>query len=367
MLISKLRQLNEKLTGSLIFVRTLLRLPSGILRFLAGGSGVHVGGRTLSPAFQFLQRVLFHRGGHYGLQIASRTVDQIRQEWQDESHLLNESFFINAQVTTISLTPEQGCGRSLRLTKPAYIEAESPIIVLFGYGAHVFDETHSSGCLAKVLAHELHALVITPCLSTAPESKFPRQFSEAQNLLDLIEQKASDWGARSQNLALVGSVDGAAMALRLALSHKFKSQTTLDLKALWLLSPHCDQANRQHTQSLYAKAWPISATDIETLSAHAYGALKKPSDPDLSPIHSDQLSSLPPLLVSTAGFDPLESISLELVKRCEILGLRIIYRRFDNLPLGYEIFGGWAEDAHSALVTGARELKKLIFVREGTD
>jgi len=328
---------------------------------------VFIWGRTLAPEFQFLQRILFHRGGHYGLQIASRTIDQIRQDWQDESHLLQESFVAGTSLSTINLLPEQNCGRSLRLTKPAYIAAESPIIILFGYGAHIFDETLSTGCLAKVLAHELQALVITPCLSQAPENKFPKQFQEAQNLVDLIEDKSAEWGGRSDKMVFVGAVDGAAMALRLALLPKIKTLTRLKLKAMWLLSPHCDQTNRQHHQSPSAQSWPISATDIDTLSAHAYGALKKPNDPELSPLYSQNLSSLPPLLLSHAGFDPLEASGLALLRQCETSGVKTLYRRFDNLPLGYEIFGGWVDEAHRALITGAKSLKKLLSPDEIND
>lgn len=335
--IDELRALRLKLW----MVRKLISLPPALLRAFSGGAAEHIEGRTLDAAYQFMGRSLFDQGDRAPLSIASRTIDQARQEWADMAALLS----VNARgrVTFETLhgeTTASGFGGvspvNGLLVKPSFIDPTRPALVLFHQGGGIIGGPDISKAFAFQVAMTLNCPVFLPEYRLAPSARFPAALEDAHAAFSWAQSHATRLGVAEGAVALGGILMGANLALRVSLDLRrdFKPLPA----ALMLITPLVDLSDESLRKGPYAQSWPISGADIETLIAHYAGAGTILDSPQASPLKEGLINGQPPTLVVSAGFDPLAKQADQLVKRLQDSGARVAYRRYDTLPLGFDLF-----------------------------
>jgi len=326
-----------------------LTLPPAVLRFLAGGGVVHDQGRTLDPQIQFLWRALFtNPAGQARLSLTGKSLENVRAEWQETAALFGLPDDIRVRFEAIG-----GEGASLisgLLIQPVHISEDAPLLVFFHQGGGVIGGPGLSKAFCALLAHGARGPVFLPDYRLAPLNRFPAALEDARAAYDWAVLNATRLGATSGRTAIGGSLTGAGLALRISLDLKrdFKPMPAGQL----LITPLTNLADPAIRASA-AKAgealtqWPLSVADLDLMISHYAGAGTSLSDPRLSPA-LEKLIGQPKTFIVSAGFDPLAAQAEALAKRLITARTTVLYRRYDTLPLGFDLFAGVVDEVRRA-------------------
>lgn len=333
-------------------LKQALTLPFAVLKFLSGGSIVHIKGRTLDPQIQFLRQVVFARNDRITLSLTGGSLEGVREDW---SNLATVTGYTSPHVRIEAVGSDNITGR---LVRPVTIDPDVPLLVLLHEGGGVLGGPELSLAFASVFAEEARCPVFLPDYRLAPEHRFPAGADDARSAFVWAQANAERLGARSGIVALGGISMGGNMAARLCLDLKRDFQP-LPVAQL-LISPLLDLADSQFRTDPYAQSWPISATDLDIMIGHYAGAGLSLSDPILSPLREKLIIGQPDTLIVTGGLDPLAEQAEAYVHRLLEARTTVTYRRYDTLPCGFTLFAGLVDHAEKATRDIARNFRTLL-------
>ncbi|HWU50866.1 MAG TPA: alpha/beta hydrolase fold domain-containing protein [Asticcacaulis sp.] len=322
-------------------LRTALTLPAPVLRLLSGGAVVYEQGRTLDPEFQFLWRTgLSDRNGRPRLGVAGRPLDEARADWREMAARFATATGARVQVDAIG-----HAGVSGLLIRPLHIDDDMPLMVFFHQGGGVLGGPELSRAFGGLFAFTAHCPVFLPHYRLAPDHRFPAALEDARRIADWAQTNAFTLGAPSGRVALGGALTGAGLAARLCLDLKrdLKPQPAGQL----LLTPLLDLGDpglRDADKGL----WPLNGADLNEIIANYAGGGHNLSDPRLSPGREKLLGGQPASLIVSAGFDPTAAQAESYARRLRGAGCETVYRRYDSLPLGFDLLCGLAGSARAA-------------------
>jgi acetyl esterase len=332
-------------------LRQILSLPAACLRFFAGGGVVYSDGRTLDPQMQFLGRSWFAGNEQPPLSLSGKSLEQARQEWQDLVALLGTPSAARVTIAEIGTeavgSPYGPSPMRGSLVRPVDISADAPLLVFFHQGGGVLGGPELSRAFCALFAHEARCPVFIPEYRLAPLYRFPAAYDDARAAFEWAQQNAFRLGAKSGQVAVGGVLTGAGLAARLCmdLRRDFKPLPAGQL----LVTPLVDLSDPVITSGTKPGQWPLGAADIDIMVSHYAGAGIDHADPRISPAHESVLVGQPRTLVVSAGLDPLAGQAETFVRRLMAARVRTIYRRYDTLPLGFDLFAGLVDEASEAV------------------
>jgi acetyl esterase len=215
-------------------------------------------------------------------------------------------------------------GVRCRLYRPA--GATAVIVHLHG-GGFVFHDIDVHDAAARRLANRSGAAVLSVDYRCPPEHRFPAAPDDVDTVLGWLAGKATGLGldgpwfvhgdSAGGNLALVAALRNPGRFAAVALTYPFLDpQAGFDSYA-------GDAAGFDPAEAAWY--WQQYASGPDDLV-----------DPDLAPLLSDRLGTLPPTLLVTAEHDPLRDEGEELARRLAELGVVVTATRY----LG-QIHGFW--------------------------
>ena len=322
-----------------------LTLPLAVLRFLAGGGVVHSQGRTLDAHIQFLWRGLFtNPTGRARLSLTGKSLESARVEWQETIALFGLPDDIRVRFETI-LAEESSPGGLL--IRPAHVSEDAPLLVFFHQGGGVIGGPDLSKAFCALLAQEAHCPVFLPDYRLAPLNRFPAALEDARAAYDWAVANASRLGAKSGRVAIGGSLIGANLAARISLDLKrdFKPLPSGQL----LITPLVDLTDPAIKANEALGLWPLTVADLDLMISHYAGAGTDLTDPRSSPALEKLIIGQPKTFIVSAGLDPLAAQGEAFAKRLIVAHNVTLYRRYDSLPLGFDLFAAVVDEARSAV------------------
>jgi acetyl esterase len=218
-------------------------------------------------------------------------------------------------------------GVRCRLYRPA--GADGVVVHLHG-GGFVFHDIDVHDAAARRLANRAGMAVLSVDYRRPPEHRFPAAPEDVDTVLDWLLREA---GARGLDLPTFvhGDSAGGNLALVAALRNPGR------FAAVALIYPFLDP-------SAGFDSYRTAADGFDAREAAWYWQqYADPADlshPDLAPLLSDRLGTLPPTLVVTAEHDPLRDEGEELVRRLAEERVEVVGTRY----LG-QVHGFWREVA----------------------
>lgn len=231
-----------------------------------------------------------------------------------------------------------------RLYTPA--GAEPGVVVHAHGGGFVFNDVEVHDASARRLANRTGRQVLSIEYRRPPEHRFPAAVDDVST--------ASGWAERTLDGPLIAHGDSAGgnLALVAALRHPRR------FRALALIYPFLDPTAGFDSYGSAADGFdPREAAWYWQQYAAGEADL---TDPDLAPLLSDRLGTLPPTLVVTAEHDPLRDEGEELARRIAEAGVEVTATRY----LG-QVHGFWR---HARVFPAAEPLMRQVagFVRMHT-
>jgi acetyl esterase len=184
-------------------------------------------------------------------------------------------------------------GVRVRLFRPE--GADPGVLVHLHGGGFVFHDVDVHDRPCRRLANRLGMAVLSVDYRLAPEHRFPAAPDDVDTVLGWLDRGGADLGTQGPTY-VHGDSAGGNLALVAALRHPGR------FRAVVLIYPFLDPQAGFESYALGAASGFDPREADWYWQQYADGDL---TDPDLAPLLSDRLGTLPPTLVTTAEHDPL--------------------------------------------------------------
>jgi acetyl esterase len=204
--------------------------------------------------------------------------------------------------------------------------AEGLVVLLHG-GGFVFHDIDVYDAPARRLANRARMAVLSVDYRRPPEHRFPAAPDDVDTVLVWLEKHAGEEGVAGP-VFVHGDSAGANLALVAALRNPGR------FAAVALIYPFLDP--EAGYESYRTEAHGMDAAEGEWYWQQYAASDADRSHPDLAPLRSDRLHTLPPTLVVTAEHDPLRDEGERLAAELAELGVDVVGTR----SLG-QVHGFW--------------------------
>lgn len=193
------------------------------------------------------------------------------------------------------------------------------VVVHLHGGGFVFHDNDVHDGLARRLANRTAHAVVSVDYRRPPEHRFPAAPDDVSTVLAWLEREGEAHGLGGP-VAAHGDSAGGNLALVAALRHPGR------LRAVALLYPFLDPTTA--FDSYRTAADGFDPREAEWYWQQYAATPADLEDPDLAPLLSDRLATLPPTLVTTAEHDPLRDEGEHLVQLLAEAGVEVTGARY---------------------------------------
>lgn len=321
-------------------LRTLLSLPSPILRLMSGGGVVYRGGRTLDPRLQFMAAGAARQPG-------LPTLGPIDARAASAKALALVATRPEPDVRSEDLVLPGPHGEiPARAYRPERQDPTAPVILYAHMGGGVIGDLATGDAFCRILARIARAPVVSIDYRLAPEHRFPVALDDMTAAYRQLRDDAARFGAPAGHVAVAGDSMGGNLAAVLCqdLLKAGEPQPAFQL----LVYPCTDVASEAASMTTYGDAYPLNRATMDWFMGHYLGPQDDPADPRLSPLRASDLAGLAPAIVAAAGFDPLLDQGKAYARALQTAGVRVVYRCYDSLAHGFTAFTGAVPAADGA-------------------
>lgn len=209
--------------------------------------------------------------------------------------------------------------------------AEAGLIVHLHGGGFVFNDIEVHDPVCRRLANRAGIQVLSVDYRRPPEHPFPAAPNDVDRVLDWLDRQDDLIGPTYAH----GDSAGGNLALVAALRRPGR------FRAIALIYPFLDPGAGFESYTTAADGF-----DAREAGWYWQQYAATPADlanPDLAPLHSDRLATLPPTLVVTAEHDPLRDEGEHLARRLAELDVEVVATRY----LG-QVHGFWRHQVFRA-------------------
>ncbi|MCW2814138.1 MAG: Alpha/beta hydrolase fold-3 domain protein [Nocardioides sp.] len=211
-------------------------------------------------------------------------------------------------------------GVPCRLYRPA--DAAPGVVVHLHGGGFVLNDVEVHDVPCRRLANRVGRAVLSVDYRLAPEHPYPAAVHDVDAVVGWLDGSGLDGPAYAH-----GDSAGAQLALVAALRHPGR------FAALALIYPFLDPAAAG--ESHRTEATGLSADEVAWYWRQYAGPDPDLTDPDLAPLASDRLGTLPPTYVATAEHDPARDEGELLAARVAAAGVPVVATRWLGQPHGF--------------------------------
>lgn len=254
----------------------------------------------------------------------------LRQQVEDVTAMMP----VNIEVDHVEDTSANGV--PVRWYRPA-ADGPLPIVVFIHGGGFVFGSVRTHDALARRIARDAGAVVISVDYRLAPENPFPAAVEDCWTALQWTAEHAVELGGDPARIAVAG--DSAGGNLAAVLTHLARDAGGPALVFQLLLYPVTSEHQDWPSITENAEAPVLTKRGIEYFAA-LYASDGAQPTVRSAPALAENFTGLPPAMVATAGHDPLRDDGEAYAALLERDGVPVTSRRFDDMVHGFASFDG---------------------------
>ena len=251
-----------------------------------------------------------------------------------------------------------------RMYRPA--RRPAPTVVFFHGGGWVAGDLYTHDRLARTLAIELEAIVVSVGYRQPPETRFPGTFDDCLTAVRWAAKNIEELGGDANRLSVAG--DSAGGNLAAAVSQACRDDGPR-LAAQLLIYPVIDLVGTYRSDVENAKfpsrqenadGYFLTADAMRFFAGHYTPDAKDASDARASPLRAANLAGLAPAVVCTAEYDPLRDEGEAYAKALTKAGVKVAYFREPGMVHGYFSMGAASPAADQARRRACAEFKAML-------
>jgi acetyl esterase len=220
-------------------------------------------------------------------------------------------------------------GVPVRIYRPAP-DPNLPVVVVFHGGGWVFGNVEEYDLTARQLTNASDAIVVSVDYRLAPEHPFPAPLDDCRRALQWSVEHAADFGGDPARVAVGGDSAGANLAAVCAVQARDSGGPALLLQVL--VYPACDLYATTESYVANATGYFLEAEQMQWFNAcYTKDRTIDPTQWQISPLRTPDLTGVAPAVVITAEFDPLRDEGEAYVERLRAAGVEVEHRRYDGM------------------------------------
>ena len=180
----------------------------------------------------------------------------------------------------------------------------------------------------RTIATEASCTVASVDYRMAPENAFPVPLEDCYAALVWLVDQADQLGVDVARVSVGGESAGANLAALVALLARDRNGPPLVFQ--WLDVPATDLTMTQPSIDRLATGYGLTKAGMEEYRA-AYLRDVDPKDPYVSPLHHDDLTGLPPALIATMEYDPLQDDGTAYAQRLREAGVAVEHHHLPGM------------------------------------
>jgi acetyl esterase len=216
-----------------------------------------------------------------------------------------------------------------------------PTVVFFHGGGWVIGDLETHDNVARAIARDSRAVVLSVGYRLAPEAPFPAAVEDALATTRWAADHLAELGG-TDVLAVAGDSAGGNLAAVVA------QQLTTRLAAQLLIYPATDVTGDHPSRAENGTGYSLDTATMEWFYARYAGHVTD-VDARLSPLLATDLDGVCPALVVTAEYDPLRDEGEAYAARLRDAGVPAETRRYDGMIHGFFDMGGASAAAQAAV------------------
>lgn len=225
--------------------------------------------------------------------------------------------------------------------------------VLFAHGGgFVFGDLETHDAQARRIANRTGLAVLSVDYRRPPEHRFPAAPDDVDTAASWLVSNAESLGLDVSRLVSLGDSAGGNLALVTALRNPNLFAATV------LVYPFLDP--QQRFESYHREVGGLGLEEARWYWAQYASSSEDLKHPDLAPLESDALHTLPPTLVIAAEHDPLVDENVELIRRLEAAGVEATLSTYPGMVHGFWRHPEQFDAAEESLAEIAAYLRRTI-------
>ncbi|GAB3102125.1 alpha/beta hydrolase [Aestuariicella hydrocarbonica] len=251
--------------------------------------------------------------------------------------------------------PGDGVDIPARIYWPASTELSSadtplPIMVYYHGGGFVVGSVDIFDPLARQLSNVAHAIVISVDYRLAPKYPYPAAVEDGYAALQWAAQHAAELNGDANRIIVAG--DSAGGNLAAVTAQKARDENGPAIHAQILYYPATDLTDTHYpSKELFIDGYGLSTSARNAFDTAYLGHVTDKTDPYVSPLYAAHLSSLPPALIVTAGFDPLRDDGQTYAKRLQSEGTVTTLKNYPTMIHGFMSIGLFSQQREALNAT----------------
>lgn len=268
-----------------------------------------------------------------------------------------------ARITTHALDLP-GRRLDVRVYQPDRGGSALPLIIAFHGGGFIGGAPDQDDWLLSHLAANCPAVVASVDYRLAPEHRVPAQVQDAYDAARCLVELAPVWEADPSRIALLGSSAGATLAALTAIE---ADELGLPVRAQVLINPQLDWTDQVFEYPSFTEnADSPTATPANCRAVQRFALPESFDARVISPVASDNLGGLAPVLIHAAGLDPLEDQAPAYAERLRQAGVEVTLTRYPEAVHSFLSMPGLVPAARPARAEILAHLHSHLLVRSDT-
>lgn len=333
-----------------ILIKTLMKLPDGVLVAMSGGKAVELGGRKLDPRFQ-----LIAHGAAKEPAMSSLSAEDARAGSAAALAMLAAPLCDGVSISDFALNAP-GRDIPVRMYMPDVQDRRSPMMVYLHMGGGVIGDLDICHAFCGMLAEKTGGPVLSVDYRLAPEHKFPAGLEDCIFAYEWALKNAAAYGAPAGHAALGGDSMGGNFTAIITQEMNRQHKPIPDLQLL--IYPSTDLTHDYPSRTTYGETYPLSTETMDWFMDHYLPEGQDRADLLISPMLEGKVSELSPAIIATAGFDPLCDEGEAYAEKLEGSGVSTWFKCYDTLAHGFTAFTGVSPAANAACLEIAEQVKQ---------
>ncbi|TNE37481.1 MAG: alpha/beta hydrolase [Alphaproteobacteria bacterium] len=245
-----------------------------------------------------------------------------------------------------------------RIYQPIGMEGALPVLIYYHGGGWVIGSPDTHDGLCRMIANDGPFVVISVDYRMGPEHRFPAAVDDAYAALNWTVDNIADFGGDTEKIAVGGDSAGGNLSAVVCLVAR--EEGSYMPRFQWLIYPATDMRMNAPSHNAYGEGYFLTKPLMQWFRGHYLNDDADQLDWRASPLLAESLKDLPPALIQTAGYDPLQDEGKAYAERLNEEGGAASYTHYSGMIHGFINLGGAIDEAKTCIKEGVEALRKAF-------
>lgn len=308
-------------------IKLLLSLPNWLLILLSRKKQIQLGERKLHAPFQLLLKL----------------TENMVTDWENitpeefRAYYLQQNSMSSEFPSSIDWKDHKVEVEDSTITVREYfsnsISDKSAALVYFHGGGWVIGDLETHHQLTGLLCEKLDARIFSVDYRLSPEFKFPIPLEDCEKAYEWVINNSDSLNVDKNKISAGGDSAGGNITAALCLKRRDEGKVLPKMQLLFY--PVTDLHLKKDSIDECAEGFFLTKEAMIWFRKHYLNSLEEIHNPLVSPLLSEDLSGLPPAIVSTAGFDPLRDEGDEYANKLLSSGNKVFHQENEGFVHGF--------------------------------